>query len=225
MNALSTAAAFLTVAAIIPAIDSTQGQMPSRVHWDVNAALSRHESRATGAGNIAASITNGANSTHASCSHGREAMYDASTPTAFAAIAAQDGMTEVALGVLALRRSRNCHVRQFAQRMVQDHGQALQELQSLVERKGLILPTRLNAKYQAMVGSLNRKSNAAFDKAYLRLVGKDHAQVIAWFESASSSIDSDVAGFAHKTLQTLQEHKELAEHLHASIGTATAGAR
>jgi len=196
MNALPTAAALLLAATL--ATEPTQSKMPSRVSQDVNAALSRHESRA---------------------------IRDASAATAFAATAAQDGMTEVALGVLALRRSSNWQVRLFAQRMVEDHGRAIQELLALVERKGLILPTELDAKYAAMVRSLDRKSNAAFDKAYVELVGKSHAQVIAWFESASRSSDSDVAGFAHKTLATLQEHKELAEQLHASMGIGTASAR
>ena len=224
MNALPTAVALLAAAATL-AIDPTQGQVSSRVSRDVNAALSQQEDRATDAGIIAASIASGANPGRASCSDKREAINDASTPTAFAATAAQHGVTEVALGVLALRRSRNWQVRQFAQRMVRDHGRALRELQSLVERKGLILPTKLNAKYEAMVGSLHRKSNAAFDQAYVELVGKDHARVIAWFESASKSSDSDVAGFAHDTLATLHEHKQLAEHLHASMAIGTVSAR
>jgi predicted outer membrane protein len=56
---------------------------------------------------------------------------------AFAATATQEGMIEVALGGLPLQKSSNNQVKQFAQRMVQDHGQENQELQSIVKRKGL----------------------------------------------------------------------------------------
>lgn len=149
----------------------------------------------------------------------------ASTPAEIAATAAQEGIIEVALGGLALQKSSNNQVKQFAQRMVQDHGQANQELQSLVERKGLILPTKLDAKYEAMVGSLNAKSGAAFDKAYVKLMAKDHDQAVARFESASKSSDPDMAAFARKTLATLQEHKQLADDLRVSIGITTASAR
>jgi putative membrane protein len=153
-----------------------------------------------------------------SCSQKREAVKDALTPTAFAATAAQDGMTEVALGGLALRNSHNDQVKQFALGMLADHAQVNQELQAIVKRKGLILPTSLDTKYQAILTSLNAKSGPEFDKAYLEIIANDHAQAVALFESASRSSDPDVAAFARKNLSTLQEHNELANKLRADIG-------
>jgi putative membrane protein len=143
------------------------------------------------------------------------------TPRAFAAAAAQDGETEVALGGLALHKSSNEQVKKFAQRMVQDHGQANQELESIVTRRGLILPTKLDEKHEAMMRSLNGKSGAAFDKAYAELMTKDQANAVTMFESASKSSDPDLAAFARKVLPTLQEHEQLADNLRASIETRT----
>src|SRR4051812_42706324 len=45
-------------------------------------------------------------------------------PAVFVKKAAQDGMTEVQLGQIALDKSQNEDVRNFAQRMVTDHGKA-----------------------------------------------------------------------------------------------------
>ena len=66
----------------------------------------------------------GAQSDAALCQLKREAMKDAATSTAFAATAAQDGMVEVALAGLALRKSDDNELRQFAQQMVQDYAQS-----------------------------------------------------------------------------------------------------
>jgi putative membrane protein len=41
----------------------------------------------------------------------------------------------------------------------------------------------------------------------------DHDKAIALFEGASKSADPEFAGFAQKTLPTLQEHKQLASKL------------
>jgi putative membrane protein len=152
-------------------------------------------------------------------------MAAGATPSTFVKTAAQDGMTEVELGKLALSKSSNDEVKQFAQKMVQDHGQADQQLASLAQSKGLTVPTKLDAKHAAMVKMLSAKSGAAFDSAYAKHMAKGHTQAVALFEAASKSSDPDLAAFAQKTLPTLQEHEQLAENLRASVATRTASAK
>ncbi len=41
----------------------------------------------------------------------------------------------------------------------------------------------------------------------------DHNKAIALFESATKTLDPELAGFAKKTLPTLQKHRQLAEKL------------
>jgi putative membrane protein len=55
-------------------------------------------------------------------------------------------------------------------------------------------------------------------------MAKGHTQAVALFQAAAKSSDPDVAAFAQKTLPTLQEHKQLADNLRASVGTRTASA-
>ena len=160
-----------------------------------------------------------------SCLQKREAMKEALTPTAFATTAVQEGMTEVALSGLALRKSHNDQVKQFALGMLADHAQVNRELEFIVKCKGLILPTQLDSKYEAILRSLNEKSGTAFDRAYVEITLNDHAQALTLFESASKSSDPDVAAFARKTLTTLQEHNQLADNLRVSFGIRAASAR
>lgn len=134
-------------------------------------------------------------------------------PSIFVTEAAQDGMTEVELGKVALKKSQNAQVREFAQRMVTDHGKANEELVALAKTKGIDAPNKLDAEHQAVVKNLESQDSAAFDAEYLRHMNMDHTRTIALFESALKSPDTDLSGFAKKTLPTLQEHKELAARL------------
>jgi len=134
-------------------------------------------------------------------------------PSVFVEKAAQDGMTEVELGKVALAKSQNAEIRDFAQRMVADHGKANLELAALAKQKGIVAPKRLDAEHLAMVQEFEGKDGAGFDADYSRHMNMDHTKAIALFEAASKSDDPDFAGFARKTLPTLQEHKKLAGQL------------
>ena len=55
--------------------------------------------------------------------------------------AAHGGMMEVKLGQLAVDKATNADVKQFGQRMVDDHSKANSELMELASQKGITLPT------------------------------------------------------------------------------------
>jgi putative membrane protein len=137
-------------------------------------------------------------------------------PATFVTKAAQDGMTEVEAGKLALSKSQNSQIRSFAQRMVTDHGKANAELASIARTKGIDAPKKLDAEHQAMVDAFREKAGAEFDAAYAHHMNMDHSKAISLFEGASKTSDKDLAAFAQKTLPTLKEHKQLAEKLPGS---------
>jgi len=149
------------------------------------------------------------------------ARQDGAVPTSFVKQAAQDGMTEVQLGKLAVQKSQDAKVREFANRMVADHSQANRDLASLAKSKNLDVPASLDSEHQSIVQTLTEKSGAAFDAAYSEHMKADHSEAIALFEGASTSSDKDLAAFAQKTLPTLQEHKKMADQL---AGSRTADA-
>lgn len=140
----------------------------------------------------------------------------APTSASFVAQAAQGGMTEVALGKLALTKSQDAAVQKFAQRMVTDHGKANAELATIAKAKGIEPPKALDAPHEAMVESLESKNGAAFDEAYSQHMNMDHSKAISLFEGQAMGEDAELAGFARKTLPTLKEHKAMAEQLDAS---------
>jgi putative membrane protein len=121
--------------------------------------------------------------------------------------AAQGGMTEVELGKLAQEKGSAADVKQFGSHMVMDHSKANANLKSLADKKGVTIPTALDAKHQAMVDKFQHLSGQAFDKAYVKAMVKDHEKDAAEFRQASTSAqDPDVKAFAGDTLKVIEAH-------------------
>ena len=128
--------------------------------------------------------------------------------------AAMGGLMEVELGQLATQKGTSESVKQFGQRMVDDHGKANTELMTLATSKGITLPTAIDDKHRQDVTKLSAMSGADFDRAYAKMMLKDHEKDVSEFEKQSTKgTDPDVKAFASKTLPTLQEHLTMARAL------------
>jgi putative membrane protein len=134
---------------------------------------------------------------------------------AFMIDAARGGIAEVELGRLGAQRAASEPVRQFAQRMVTEHGAANQELMQLAARKGMQLPQEMGPEHRAAMDRLATLSGPAFDEAYMAEMVKGHQAAAALFaREAQQGQDADVRAFAMKALPRVQEHQRLAGDLH-----------
>lgn len=137
----------------------------------------------------------------------------------FARKAAQGGLAEVRLGQLAVSNGSSQRVKDFGQRMVDDHTRVNDKLRSIAGKDDLMLPTDLSTKDQALLKRLSGLSGAEFDKAYMDEMVKDHQADIADFEKeADSGRNSDLKSFASSTLPMLQEHLRIARDTAGSVG-------
>jgi putative membrane protein len=128
--------------------------------------------------------------------------------------AAMGGMLEVELGRMATTQGASDAVKQFGQRMVDDHGKANQELMSLAQSKGITLPTEIDEKHKKDMTKLSSLSGAEFDREYGKMMLSDHRKDVSEFEKQSTrGTDADLKAFATKTLPTLKEHLKMAESL------------
>jgi putative membrane protein len=135
--------------------------------------------------------------------------------------AAMGGMAEVELGNLAQEKASNPEVKAFGSRMVQDHSKANDELKQIASSKGMQLPTALDKKHRSDIDRLSKMSGAQFDRAYMSHMVDDHREDVADFKKqANSGQDTDLKGFASKTLPTLQEHLQLAQKTNLEVKKA-----
>jgi putative membrane protein len=137
--------------------------------------------------------------------------------------AARGGVAEVELGRLAAQRAASEAVRQFAQRMVTDHGTANGELMQLAQRRGVMLPRDVDPAHRATMDRLTAMSGPAFDQAYMAEMMRDHQLDATLFtREAREGQDPEVRAWATKTLTTVQEHQRLASDVNSRIALAPA---
>ena len=140
--------------------------------------------------------------------------------TYFARTAATGGMEEVELGRLAVKNGQSDQVKQFGQRIIDDHSKAADELKTIAEKDNIILPTALDATQQAVVDRFSKMSGIAFDRAYMRDMVKDHEKDIADFQNeASMGSNMNLKNWASSTLPTLLDHLRMAKDANASLGS------
>jgi putative membrane protein len=132
--------------------------------------------------------------------------------------AARGGMAEVKIGQLAAQRATNPQVKDFAQRMVQDHSQANNELQGLAQAKNIALPPDMGDAYRQELERLSQLTGPDFDRAYMDRMVDEHAEDVELFQQqAQRGRDADLKTWAAKTLPTLQSHQELARSIDSAI--------
>src|SRR4051794_18497634 len=81
-----------------------------------------------------------------------------SADSSFVKEAATGGMAEVELGRLATQKAQNAEVKQFGQRMVDDHSRANDQLKPIAQQKNVAVPTQLSGKDKALYDRLNKMS-------------------------------------------------------------------
>jgi putative membrane protein len=136
--------------------------------------------------------------------------------------AAIGGMAEVELSKLA-QKSGNADVKKFADRMVQDHSAANQELTTIATGIGIEMPKALDAEHERLRENVQTLHGKAFDEQYMKAMVEDHNKAVTLFQNEERSGSSvQLKKFAQKTLPTLQEHQKMAVELSHKVTQAYA---
>ena len=127
---------------------------------------------------------------------------------------ADANMTEIQLAKIALDKSQKQDVKDFANRMIKDHGDAQDQLKSIADKMNVPIPEKVSGQHQLTIDRLSKLNGEAFDKAYAKAMVNDHTKVVAMFEKTEGKLqNSDLKKFAQDTLPKLKEHLELAKKL------------
>jgi putative membrane protein len=139
----------------------------------------------------------------------------------FAVKAHQANLAEIKAGQLAQQRAANNEVKQFAQRIVDDHTNADNRLQQIATQKGIKLPNDVDQTQKADQDQLSQLSGTAFDQAFVRNQMRDHQKAMSLFQSeASNGQDPDLKSFASSTISALQQHGQMANSIQSRIGAS-----
>lgn len=123
---------------------------------------------------------------------------------------------EIRSSRLALERSQNEAVREFARAMILDHTRAGRILEALVEEteQPLLLPIPISPEHAATMRQLETAADAEFDALYLAAQVQAHQEAVALVGAyASNGSKKEFQTFAQDLLPTLEIHLRHAQHL------------
>lgn len=129
--------------------------------------------------------------------------------------AIQGSYAEIEGSQLALEKTESQDVRQFAERMIKDHGEMVKEAGQLAKGKGMTPPDGPSVMQTTELTALKALPGGAFDAMYVNRIGvASHEATVEMFEKASQEAqDPDVKAMATKTLPKLREHLQMAQTL------------
>ena len=143
-----------------------------------------------------------------------------------AAVAHASNMDEIQTSQLALQRSQNAQVRQFAQMMITEHTAVDQQMMQMLQAKGMTMQPNEPARAAmqataATVANLSRTTGAAFDRAYMMHQVASHRWTLTSLDQSlipATRDDQMKAFLSGKVRPAVAMHLETAMRLNTSVG-------
>jgi putative membrane protein len=135
--------------------------------------------------------------------------------------AAIGGRAEVELGKLAQQKGNSEAVRNFGERMVNDHSKANDQLMHLAKDADPSIPKEPDPEHKRIRDELNKTSGKDFDVAYMASQIQDHQKTVnllLWAITFAQS--AELTKYAADTLPTVMEHLEIAKQQYAALTSA-----
>jgi putative membrane protein len=150
----------------------------------------------------------------------QQAMADQS----FVRKALEGGAAEVQLGQLAQQKSQSDDVKQFAQKMVEDHTQLGDQMKPIAQQLGVKEPKGPSKKDKQLMAKLEGLSGPQFDEAYIQAMMKDHKEDLKEFkDEAQAAQNPNVKQAAQQGAGVISQHLQMIQQIAQSHNVATDG--
>src|SRR5438552_5597031 len=127
---------------------------------------------------------------------------------------AQANLNEIEAGKMAAAKAQNPEVKQFGQKMADDHARMFEDLKRLAKTKDVALPDKAALKDLAQNKMIERKSGADFDREFMAHMVKDHEKALLEANAtAAKAKDPDFKSAAQQAVYKIQEHLQLAKRI------------
>jgi putative membrane protein len=138
-------------------------------------------------------------------------------PQDFANKAGPAGMFEIQSSQLALTASQNADIKAFAQKMIDDHTKADDDLKAAAAKDGVTVPATLDADGTTNLQKLQGAAPADFDALYVQMQTDAHIAAVGLYAGyAQNGQAGAIKDHATKTLPTLKMHYDMVLKLRAA---------
>lgn len=136
-----------------------------------------------------------------------------SADKSFITDAVEGSQAEINFAKLALEKSKDPNVRKFAEKMITDHTELIEDMKPFTVKydvKASGEPMMAHAKYQ----ELKLKSGISFDRAYVEAMVKDHNDDLkAFMDEEAKTSDPDLKATVAKGEKVVREHTEMIDNI------------
>jgi putative membrane protein len=133
---------------------------------------------------------------------------------AFVRKALEGGAAEVELGQLAQQKSQSADVKQFGEKMVQDHTQMGEQMKMVAKTIGVSEPKGPSKKDKQLIAKLSALSGDQFDQEYIKAMLKDHKQDLKEFKDQSQMTqDPNLQKLTQVATTVISHHLEMIEQI------------
>jgi putative membrane protein len=133
--------------------------------------------------------------------------------------AAASNVYEIGAGRTAVQNAESQEVKDFAQKIIDDHTRATSQLIAAVEGLDIQPTTDMTDAQQLKVNYLETLQGPEFEAAYLEQQVLAHEEAVSLFETASVMVqEQQLKAFIEETLPVLQEHLQMAQELMQASG-------
>jgi len=132
----------------------------------------------------------------------------------FVRSALEGGMAEVQMGQLAAQKSSNPDVKEFGQKMVDDHTKLGDQMKQVAAQMNVKVPDSLSSKDKSTIAKLSALNGDAFDKAYIKDMVKDHKKDEKEFkQEAIDASNPTLKNVASQGAQVIGQHLQMIEQI------------
>jgi putative membrane protein len=126
----------------------------------------------------------------------------------------EGSLAEVNFAKLALQKSQDKNVREFATKMIHDHEMLISEMKPLAKEMGVKVPTGAPLSDHAKYMELKMKSGTDFDRAYVEAMVKDHHDDLqAFLDEEGKTSNSQLKAAVQKGESVIREHTEMIDKI------------
>jgi putative membrane protein len=151
--------------------------------------------------------------------NGATAKGDANGPTGphkddneFMMTAAHSDQNEIQQSKMALAKGVTGMAKEMANKMIADHSKSTADLKKIAAKKGVTLPTDMDAEHKALAPTMEKLSGKDFEQKYMAQMVADHQKTAnTMMAHEKMTQDPDVKAFIGKTLPVVQQHLGMAQ--------------
>ena len=133
----------------------------------------------------------------------------------------QTDLAETQMARIALQKSTNNDVKDYANMILSDHTDALEDLTELMKNKNVPQPNTMDVEIQRDISRMSDLTGPDFDREFMNMMVTDHQNALEMFRDQEAIAQNpDVKDYVEDLIPKLEMHLDKARRLQSKLFSA-----